>query len=336
MDKESAEPETATTSPLKRNVPLPVTIAVMALLGLGVAIPIINHVSRQDALEQAYTPKPPETAEEGIAFTPDGRGGGTLRGTISLESDEVMESLVDDTMTADKLGKRFSDTPSLIQRTDQDGWTFAHYAAAAGRADLLRVYLKHGGDVNQTDSEGENALHQLDLGMYLHKDEARMLETAVVLLDAGADPNAFAYREGTPTIKAMEDKRWALLDAMVAAGGDPTGQAAGIPRITVQKDKPYIPARQLLLAAGLSPSFYDRFTEQVDLEEAGLELVTGQGFSTIEGGYLLLLLPEEDPNRPVAALVHWPDHAYVESGKPPLYPDSVELLPSMSIIKRQE
>ena len=121
---------------------------------------------------------------------------------------------------------------------------------------------------------------------------------------------------------------------MVAAGGDPTGAKAGIPRITIRKGEPYIPARKKLLAMGLSPSFYDKFTEQLDSAEHGLDLVTGQGFTTTEGGYLLLLLPEENPNHPIAGLIHWPDHAYVESGKPPIYAESVELLPAMHIIKK--
>lgn len=56
-----------------------------------------------------------------------------------------------------------------------------HRAAAAGKVDLIKLYVKYGDDVNARDPEGQTPLHLA----YMHDQAAAV----TALMDLSADPS---------------------------------------------------------------------------------------------------------------------------------------------------
>ena len=75
----------------------------------------------------------------------------------------------------------------FVKRRDEKGWAPLHYAADAGRADIARVLLEHGADLNATvNTPYHNATALFLAAAKGHRD------TVELLVGSGADPKIAA------------------------------------------------------------------------------------------------------------------------------------------------
>ena len=106
------------------------------------------------------------------------------------------------------------------QPAGKKGDVAALYAAYAGNLELLQVMKEAGADFKAVDDLKETALHWLT---YNEVYDPAMLQ---FLLDEGIDPNAQSQSGDTPARAVAWNQSpdaGKMLDAMVAAGSDPTG-----------------------------------------------------------------------------------------------------------------
>lgn len=90
---------------------------------------------------------------------------------------------------------------------DPQGYTCIHAAASYGHHDLLRYLLGQlAVDVNCKDEDGDSPLHNCE-----------DIETAKILLDAGADPSAVNSDGKTPWMIAEEEERAGVCDFLKEA-----------------------------------------------------------------------------------------------------------------------
>jgi ankyrin repeat protein len=97
-----------------------------------------------------------------------------------------------------RLDALLSVQPTAIDEHSPDGWTALALAAHFNQGDAVRLLLKHGADlmVRSRNSNGNTALHAALAG--------RSLETARLLLVAGADVNAADAAAWTPLHLAVD------------------------------------------------------------------------------------------------------------------------------------
>jgi ankyrin repeat protein len=117
---------------------------------------------------------------------------------------------------ADELRSTVEARADLANARSADGFTPLHLAVFFGAADAARVLLDHGADVEAVaDNEMQvRPLHSAAAG--------RHAEVVVLLLDHGADPNTTQRQGFTPLHAATELGDQTMIDALLAAGADPT------------------------------------------------------------------------------------------------------------------
>jgi uncharacterized protein len=98
---------------------------------------------------------------------------------------------------------------AAIDLSDADGMTPLMAAAKGGHTALVRELLGRGADVRRADSSGRTALHWV-------ATDGDYAETAAVLLEKGADPEAKALRAQTPRDYAQRLSRPRLLALLEA------------------------------------------------------------------------------------------------------------------------
>lgn len=103
--------------------------------------------------------------------------------------------------------------PGLAGSTDATGATALHYAAAAGRADLVALLLGAGADANATDPQQRTPLHAAAMA-----NNARAVD---LLRAAGAELEARDWRGDTPLHLAARRANGAVLEALLVAGANP-------------------------------------------------------------------------------------------------------------------
>jgi uncharacterized protein len=116
---------------------------------------------------------------------------------------------------ADRLTEVLEADPGVVNARSGDGFTPLHFAAFFGGADVTRLLLARGAEV---DAAGTGWM----TGTALHSAaSASQEESAVALLGAGADPNARQAQGWTPLHSAAANGLTDLVRALLAAGGDP-------------------------------------------------------------------------------------------------------------------
>jgi ankyrin repeat protein len=105
--------------------------------------------------------------------------------------------------------------PSSAQSYSGDGWTALHLASAFGTPAAVAVLLEHGASVDAV-SQNPQRNQPLHAAMSL----SRNLETANLLLNHGAQPNAVQVGGFTPLFSATAANRKDLAELLLARGAD--------------------------------------------------------------------------------------------------------------------
>lgn len=92
-----------------------------------------------------------------------------------------------------------------------DGKTALHYAARHDNAEMAKLLISHGADVNDSDIDARTPLFTAMRGKAV----------AEVLLDKGAFPNARTMQGWTPLHEAVEAQNADVAKLLVAHGADP-------------------------------------------------------------------------------------------------------------------
>ena len=103
---------------------------------------------------------------------------------------------------------------SLVGATSVDGWTPLHLASHFGRADVVRILINKGAEV---EARSANAMANTPL----HAAAAgRSVEVARLLMERGASPNARQNGGWTPLHAAAQNGDADFARALVDAGAD--------------------------------------------------------------------------------------------------------------------
>jgi len=102
----------------------------------------------------------------------------------------------------------------LTRALDKDGWTPLHQAAHYGHRAVVETLLANNADVNARSGNAmkNQPLHAAAAG--------RKVETARLLLEAGADPNATQASGFVPLHSAAQNGDRALVELLLSHGAD--------------------------------------------------------------------------------------------------------------------
>jgi len=115
----------------------------------------------------------------------------------------------------DRLRARLDEDPAAASARSADGFTALHLAAYFGKAEVARILLQAGADVN-AEADNEMRVHPL------HSAAAgRHLEVCRLLLAAGADVNARQAGGFTPLHAAAQNGDPELVELFLSARADP-------------------------------------------------------------------------------------------------------------------
>jgi ankyrin repeat protein len=112
-----------------------------------------------------------------------------------------------------------SDDVENVNGVSPDGFSPVGYAAFFGHKAILRELIARGGHVN---IPSRNAMRVCPLhSAAAHSDQAKAVELARVVLDAGADPNAKQHVGYTALHEAAVKGNEALIALLLSHGADP-------------------------------------------------------------------------------------------------------------------
>jgi ankyrin repeat protein len=122
----------------------------------------------------------------------------------------------------ERLRKILEHEPEAVRVWSFDGFTALHYAAYFDGPDAARILIERGADVEAISRNEEFAREARPLHSAV---AARRSDVAVVLLEAGADPNARQHEGFTPLMAAEQSGDLDLAETLirhgaVAGGGD--------------------------------------------------------------------------------------------------------------------
>jgi hypothetical protein len=126
---------------------------------------------------------------------------GTLEEAIASGNKSVVEAVVGSVLRESR-----PDTRSPASKPWQ-----LHDAARRGKADVIRMLVKLGSDVNQRDADGSSALHAAALN--------GQTDAVTTLLALGADVNAKNGQGATPLHEAALGGRTAVIEQLLGKGG---------------------------------------------------------------------------------------------------------------------
>jgi uncharacterized protein len=112
--------------------------------------------------------------------------------------------------------------PAASQAWSPDGFTALHYAAFFDGPDAVRILVEHDADLEapSTNEEFAPGAHPLHSAI-----AAKRADTAVALLEAGADPNARQHGGVTPLMEAEQLGDLELAETLIRFGAVAGGGA---------------------------------------------------------------------------------------------------------------
>jgi ankyrin repeat protein len=115
-----------------------------------------------------------------------------------------------------RVGDLLEAAPALIDRHSPDGWTALALSAYFGQAEVARLLLELGADLNvySTNDNANQPLHAAIAG--------KRPELVSLLLTAGADVNARAGGGWTPVNLASHEGPASIVAQLLDAGADPS------------------------------------------------------------------------------------------------------------------
>jgi ankyrin repeat protein len=110
--------------------------------------------------------------------------------------------------------------PVVAQAWSPDGFTALHYAAFFDGPDAVRILVEHGSDLEaaSTNEEFAPGAHPLHSAI-----AAKRADTAIALLEAGADPNARQHGGVTPLMEAEQLGDLELAETLIRYGAVAAG-----------------------------------------------------------------------------------------------------------------
>lgn len=120
--------------------------------------------------------------------------------------------------------------PGVVQSVDASGATPLHHAAASNRTEVVAYLLEKAAAVDQRDAVGRTPL-------WLCADRGSSVDTAKLLLDKGADPNAVGTGLGrsSPFLMAVNRGGEPLVDLLLEHGAvPPADSTATMQRLLTQ------------------------------------------------------------------------------------------------------
>lgn len=179
---------------------------------------VLNDVAEMAAAGQLEAPAAASVAsQEGAGATPKASAKRSWLELISAIKEGNAE-LVNRVATYD-----------LVGMTDDMGWTPLHYAASMKyvrmpSADVVKVLISRGADVNARGPRGLTPLHLLAASSDLAP--AAAAEIARILIKAGADPCATDANGRTPySMARAAEVREVICDSCSSCSGKPRGEA---------------------------------------------------------------------------------------------------------------
>lgn len=132
-------------------------------------------------------------------------------------------------------------SPEIATAATVSGRSMLHTLARSGNVDAVNALLDAGVDVDLRDYEHTTALHRAVNPVTNAGPLQDRLQIIKILLDAGADPNAFGS-SGTPTgLARYRAARYQELEAyqmLIEAGGDPDGLPEGVKTFVIELNMP--------------------------------------------------------------------------------------------------
>jgi ankyrin repeat protein len=126
--------------------------------------------------------------------------------------------------SADVASRWLRNDPSLANACSADGFTPLMLASFFGNLDLMELLLAHGARVNEA---ARNPLRVQPLhSAVAHRDYARVLEMARLLVGSGADVNAVQEGGLTPLHHAAAHGQIELARLLLEHGADPSAKTA--------------------------------------------------------------------------------------------------------------
>ena len=115
-----------------------------------------------------------------------------------------------------RLTELLGDEPSLVTSYSGDGFTALHFAAFFGRYEAAAVLIERGA---QVDAFGRGWM----TGTAMHSAASRLQsDVLLILLEAGANPNARQSAGWTPLHAAAMNGDLISVELLLASGADPT------------------------------------------------------------------------------------------------------------------
>ncbi|CAI4223306.1 unnamed protein product [Auanema sp. JU1783] len=177
----------------------------------------------------------------------------TMPSEVSMKDsdDRVALHYAVETMDLATIEQVYDQDPTLVDCQDRVGHTPLLLAVMAGRVDVIQFLLEHGADLGHVDKDGHSAVHwavvcgQLDALVYIIKKKASVsvpdhlnstplhystvsediphelsISILLVLLRAGANPNAVDIDQRTPILWSASNGNLEAIQSLKQAGGD--------------------------------------------------------------------------------------------------------------------